>query len=64
MESSLTFAGKPKEALIAACALIESQEERTKLAKNAASTFSNARGTSWQSSIWHLHKITEPQVRR
>jgi glycosyltransferase involved in cell wall biosynthesis len=35
MESSLTFAGKPKEALIAACALIESQEERTKLAKNA-----------------------------
>src|SRR6202008_1427790 len=35
MESSLSFAGNPKEALIAARALIGNQEERTKLARNA-----------------------------
>ena len=36
MKSSLRFSKSPKEALIAACSLIESKEERTKLAKNAA----------------------------
>ena len=36
MESSLTFSKSPEEALIAACALIKSQEERTKLARNAS----------------------------
>jgi glycosyltransferase involved in cell wall biosynthesis len=36
MENFLKFSNSPKEALIAACSLIESQEERTRLARNAA----------------------------
>ncbi len=36
MKSSLRFCKSPKEALITACSLIECQEERTKLARNAA----------------------------
>jgi glycosyltransferase involved in cell wall biosynthesis len=51
MESSLTFAENPKEALIAARALIESQEERTKLARNAGEYL---RQCSWE-RVAELH---------
>jgi glycosyltransferase involved in cell wall biosynthesis len=54
MESSLTFAESPKEALIAARALIESQEERTKLARNAAQYL---RQCSWE-RVAELHLAT------
>jgi glycosyltransferase involved in cell wall biosynthesis len=51
MESSLTFAESPKQALIAARALIESQEERTKLARNAGEYL---RQCSWE-RVAELH---------
>ena len=51
MESSLTFAENPKQALIAARALIESQEERRRLARNAGQYL---RECSWE-RVAELH---------
>jgi len=54
MESSLAFAESSKEALIAACALIKSQEERTKLARNAGQYLQQC---SWE-RVAELHLAT------
>jgi glycosyltransferase involved in cell wall biosynthesis len=51
MESFLKFSKSPKEALMAACSLIESQEERTKLARNAAQ---HLRQCTWE-RVAELH---------